>query len=306
MILAVVAAAALAAGIALVLYELVQTSEERSTVRSSLRALNTYETVDLRQQELLIPLSQRLLQPLGQSLLGMSRRFMPVGYMDRVREKLQQAGRGAPEDLDRFRAIRVLTVAAIPLVFLLVFVVLPLPPRTKIILFGFLALLLGLGPDAQLNRTVAERQQEMRVKLPDLLDMLTISVEAGLGFEQALDRTVSTVPGPLSDEFLRMLGELRAGASRADALRNLDARTQVPELRSFILALIQADTFGVSIGRTLRAQADEMRVKRRQMAQEQAQKAPTKMLFPMVLCIMPALFVVVLGPAALNFMSSGF
>ena len=305
MLLAIVAAAALAAGVALVLYEVVHSSEERSTVRSSLRALNTYETVDLRQQELLVPLSQRLLQPLGQSLLGMSRRFMPVGYMDRVREKLQKAGRGSPEDLDRFRAIRVLTVAAIPLVFLLVFVVLPLPPRTKVVVFGFLALLLGLGPDAQLNRSVAERQQEMRVKLPDLLDMLTISVEAGLGFEQALDRTVSTVPGPLSDEFLRMLGELRAGASRADALRNLDARTQVPELRSFILALIQADTFGVSIGRTLRAQADEMRVKRRQMAQEQAQKAPTKMLFPMVLCIMPALFVVVLGPAALNFMSSG-
>jgi tight adherence protein C len=304
-LLAVVAAGALAAGLALLLYEAVQSAEERSTVRASLRALNTYEVVDVRQQELLIPLSQRILQPLGRSLLGLSRRFMPVGYMDRVREKLQQAGRGAPEDLDRFRAIRVLTVAAIPLVFLIVFVVLPLPMRTKVVLFGFLALLLGLGPDAQLNRDVTARHHEMRSKLPDLLDMLTISVEAGLGFEQALDRTVSTVPGPLSEEFLRMLGELRAGASRADALRNLDARTQVPELRSFVLALIQADTFGVSIGRTLRSQADEMRVKRRQMAQEQAQKAPTKMLFPMVLCVMPALFVVVLGPAVLNFVNSG-
>src|SRR5207249_3789478 len=102
----------------------------------------------------------------------------------------------------------------------------------------------ALGPDLQLNRDMAERQHAIQIKLADIIDLLTISVEAGLGFEQALDRTVSTVPGPLSDEFARMLGELRAGAGRADALRSLDARTNVPELRSFILALIQADQFG--------------------------------------------------------------
>jgi tight adherence protein C len=108
------------------------------------------------------------------------------------------------------------------------------------------------------------------------------------------------VPGALTEEFSRMLGEVRAGASRADAMRNMEARCDTPELRSFVLAILQADTFGVSIGRVLRAQADEMRIKRRQLAQEQAQKAPVKMLIPMVFCIFPALFIVILGPAAIN------
>src|SRR5205814_4944891 len=140
----------------------------------------------------------------------------------------------------------------------------------------------------------------LRRKLHDILDLLPISVEAGLGFDQALERTVSFVPGPISDEFSRMLGESRAGAARADALRGLDTRTDVPEVRSFVLALLQADTFGVSIGRVLRAQPDEMRIRRKQSAQEKAQKAPVKMLIPMVFCIFPALFVVVIGPAMLN------
>ena len=220
--------------------------------------------------------------------------------MDKTKKKLVISGQANPEDLDRFLAVRVGTIAAIPVFGFLLLFVAHLKGDLRVAAPGLIALALALGPDAILNRKVAERQDKIRRELPDILDLLTISVEAGLGFEQALDRTVSAVPGPLSDEFSRMLNETRAGSSRSEAMRAIDARTDVLEVRSFVLAILQADTFGVSIGKILRAQADEMRVKRKQLAQEKAQKAPVKMLLPMVFCVFPALFVVVLGPAVIN------
>ncbi len=280
-------------------------AEERSTVRSSLKAIEGYERADLRTRELEAPLIQRVFQPVGRSLVAVGRSFMPAGYMEGVRKKLIVAGRPGPEELDRFRAIRVLSAAAVPAT-LVVAILLPAPMKTKVLLFLLLGTAFLLGPEAVLNRQMEERRQAMRTRLPDVIDMLTISVEAGLGFDQALERTVASVPGPLTEEFARMLGELRAGAGRADAMRSVDARTDVPELHSFLLALIQAETFGVSIGRILRGQSEEMRIKRRQQAQEEALKAPVKLLFPMVFCVFPGIFVVLLGPAALNLISSGF
>ena len=279
---------------------------ERSAVRSSLRQLDDYEDLALpsRQVELSQGFAPRVLGPLLRSLGGLGRRFTPGGYIAKSTEKLTHAGKGTPKDVERFLALRVVTVLLIPAAFYVSYNVLPLEGRMQLYVFGFLAMALFLGPDAVLNRQVEERKYEIQMRLPDVLDLLTISVEAGLGFEQALDRTVASVPGALSDEFGRMLGEVRAGSGRADALRAFEQRTGVPEVKSFVLAILQADAFGVSIGRILRQQADEMRVRRRQLAQERAQKAPVKMLFPMVFCIFPALFVVVLAPAMFSILDN--
>lgn len=295
-----VVALCLFVAVALALFAVLEQAEERATLRASLRQLQGYEVENVREREMLKPVGERVVGPAMKGLVDLGRRFTPVGYVEQTRHKLLITGKAAPEDLDRFLAIRVVTVAAIPVLFGLWWFVLPLQGKTRLFTFLLLAVVLLLGPDARLSREMSARQETIRRALPDILDLLTISVEAGLGFEQALDRTVQAVPGPLSDEFIRMLNETRAGSSRSDAMRAVEQRTDVAEVRSFVLAILQADTFGVSIGRILRAQADEMRVKRRQLAQERAMKAPVKMLLPMVFCIFPALFVVVLGPAAIN------
>src|SRR4051794_10067889 len=290
----------IAAAIGLVIWAVLSQVEEKATVRSSLRQLEGYQVENVRDQELLKPVRERAVAPVLATLTGLGRRFTPVGYVDQVKKKHAALGVASSDTVDRFLATRVVTVALVPVAFIFFFFI--WKPGGLLQFGGFLlvSLMLVIGPDAVLNRKVEERKMAIRIALPDVLDLLVISVEAGLGFEQALDRTVASVPGALTDEFSRMLGEVRAGASRADAMRNMEARCDTPELRSFVLAILQADTFGVSIGRVLRAQADEMRVKRRQLAQEQAQKAPVKMLIPMVFCIFPALFIIVLGPALIN------
>jgi tight adherence protein C len=290
----------IAAAIGLLIWAVLSQVDEKATVRASLRQLDGYQVENMRDQELLKPVRERAVAPVLAGLTGLGRRFTPIGYVDQVKKKHAALGVAGSDAIDRFLATRVVTVALVPVMFILFFFV--LKPSGMLRVGGFLlvSVLLFLGPDAVLNRKVEERKMAIRIALPDVLDLLVISVEAGLGFEQALDRTVASVPGALTEEFSRMLGEVRAGASRGDAMRNMEARCDTPELRSFVLAILQADTFGVSIGRVLRAQADEMRIKRRQLAQEQAQKAPVKMLIPMVFCIFPALFVVVLGPAVIN------
>ena len=290
----------LAGAVGLVLWTVLASADEKATVRASLRQLDGYEVDNVRDQELLKPMSERTVEPIMDRLVAIGKRFTPDGYTDKVRARLTASGNTSLDAVDRFIAIKVVGFALAPVMIFLVFGFLKMGGMMGLVLAGLLCAVMIYGPDAILNRRVEARQNEIRQMLPDVLDLLVISVEAGLGFEQALDRTVSSVPGALTAEFGRMLGEVRAGSSRANAMRAMEKRTDVPELRSFVLAILQADTFGVSIGRVLRSQADEMRIKRRQMAQEKAQKAPVKMMIPMVFCVFPALFVVVIGPAIIN------
>ncbi len=289
---------ALGLGVFLILSQL----EERNAARSSLRQLDGFQVEDQREQELLAPLHERILSPVFQTFSQLGRRFNPPDYVETIRHKHLQAGILAPSAVERFLATRIIFLGLIPVWLIVVFFLNPvnLSGTLKLVLAALGAVALVVLPNSRLNNKVEVRQKGIQRALPDVLDLLTISVEAGLGFEQAVDRVIHNVPGELADEFARVLGETSAGSTRADALRALQERVDIAEVRSFVMAMIQADKFGVSIGRVLRAQADEMRIKRRQLAQERAQKAPVKMLIPMVFCIFPALFVVILGPALIN------
>ena len=144
------------------------------------------------------------------------------------------------------------------------------------------------------------RQERIQRELPDALDLLSISVEAGLGFDAALSQVARNTTGPLAEEFFRVLQEMQIGTGRPEAMRALGERTTVSELRGFVTAMVQADAFGVPVANVLRVQAGEMRIKRSQRAEEKAQKVPVKILFPLIFCILPALFIVVIGPAAIT------
>ncbi len=289
--------ASVAVGVAAVLLG----AEERRDVRLALRSLDDYQlAANMREREMLRSLRERVLIPAAAAMNGLSTRFTPAGYAARTRRRLVLAGSPPGLDVDRFLALKGFGVVSIVLWMWFVFGFMGLGGFKGTVCALLLWGICFYGPEAYLNRRIEERQHLIATRLPDVLDLLVISVEAGLGFEQALDRTIDAVPGPLAEEFRRMLQETRVGSTRAEALRAIDERTDVPELRSFILAMLQADTFGVSIGRMLRAQADDMRIRRRQRAQETAQKAPVKMMIPLVFCIFPSIFVVILGPAGMQ------
>jgi tight adherence protein C len=149
-----------------------------------------------------------------------------------------------------------------------------------------------------------DRSQQMSRELPDAIDLLTISVESGLGFDAAVQQVARNTEGPLSDEFSRMLREMQIGQGRSAALRGLGGRTNVPEIRSFVSAMVQADAFGIPIAQVLRVQSSEVRIKRRQRAEQKAQQVPVKITVPLIFCILPCLFVAVMGPAAITIMEN--
>lgn len=279
---------------------------DRVSLRSKLRGIDDlYKFVDVRDQELMLPFADRVAAPMLGALSKLGWRFSPAGRVEQIRVMLRRAGR--PEvDTDRYLALRVLSILASPFAAYAAWTLAESQGKMLRLICTALAVsCCTILPSRRLRSEVESREELILRQLPDIMDLLVICMEAGLGFTSAVSRTVANIDGEMSDEFALALGEMRAGSSRADALSGLAERVQIPQVRSFVTAIRQADQFGISVSTVLRNQADEMRVARRQAAQEKAQKAPVKMLVPMVFCIFPPMFIVVIGPAGLALSASG-
>jgi len=278
-------------------------SERRRSVdllRSQVGEVNR----DLRDQELAEPFLERVIVPLVSTLGKAGRRITPLGMRDRIARKLVLAGSPPGLDAEKVAAFKIFGAVGGGVFGIVVAAISGLSASFTLEVAAFLAAFGFLLPGAGLGQRAIHRQETIQKALPDSMDLLTISVEAGLGFDAALAHVRRNVPGPLSDEFGRMLQEMQLGVSRVDAFRHLSDRTDVDELRAFVLAMIQADVFGVSIAKVLRAQAKELRVKRRQRAEEKAQKLPVKLLFPLLFGILPSMFVVIVGPGVIRMLHS--
>jgi tight adherence protein C len=263
----------------------------------------TERSMTLEELELQQPFYQRVIVPAIKSLLAVLGKYGPKQSAERLKVNLQMAGNPGNITPAMFVGMRVVLALALGgVVTLVTFRSLPLPQALMYSAIGFL---LGyMLPVMWLGRQIAQRKNNITKALPDALDLLCISVEAGLAFDLALQRVTQKWDDELAREFKRVLSDIRLGRSRREALKDLAQRTGVEDVQTFTAAIIQADQLGVSMSKILRLQADQMRVRRRQRAEEKAQQAPVKMLFPLVFLIFPALFVVILGPAVPRIMSA--
>jgi tight adherence protein C len=279
---------------------------DRTSLRAKLREIDDlYKLVDLRDQELMLPFTDRVAAPVLRTLTSLGKRFSPADRVEQMRVMLRRAGR-PDADTDRYLAIRVLSIIAAPFVAYMAWnVFASRGGMMRLVLTGLSVACLTVLPSRKLRSQVESREDKILRQLPDIMDLLVICMEAGLGFTAAVARTVAHIEGEISDEFALALAEMRVGATRAEALTALADRVQLPEVRSFTSAIRQADQFGISVSTILRDQAEDMRISRKQRAQEKAMKAPVKMLIPMVFCVFPPMFIVVIGPAALSISSSG-
>jgi pilus assembly protein TadC len=227
-------------------------------------------------------------------------RVAPRGYVAWIERQIVYAGRAGEWTAARFLAIKI--VASVPPLVIGIFFIAAEPSPFRFAVGGFGIALALIAPEVFLNARADDRQKAIQRALPDTLDQMTIAVEAGLGFDAAMSKAVANGRGPLAEELVRTLQDVSIGRSRRDAYRALERRTNVEDLRRFVRAVVQADQYGISIAEVLRIQAGEMRVKRRQRAEEQAVKVPVKIVFPLVFCILPVLFIVLLTPAVIGIM----
>jgi tight adherence protein C len=279
---------------------------ERRQVFMQLRSLRKIELTptDVRDRELATPFFRRVLVPTIRRFGKFGGRFTPASVVDRLGKELVYAGSPPGWDAERVLAMKILSTLAFGVLGLVGAKVAGWAVVRVVIAGAFMAFIGYYIPEWVLRSRSGSRQDMIQRALPDALDLLSITVEAGLGFDAALARVARQEGGPLGEELHRVLQEMQFGKGRGEALRDLGERTTIGELKSFVLAMIQADVFGVSVSKVLQVQAHEMRLKRRQRAEERAQKIPVKIIFPLIFCIFPSLFVVILGPAVIQIRKS--
>jgi tight adherence protein C len=300
-LLLLLGAAAVFAGFTLALCIVGVATAERRGVSRSLAVINALNSApEPLRREIERPFAERVLAPLGGRLVGVGRRLIRADTAERLRRRLDIAGNPSGWDVERIIGVKVLGLAVLG-GFGFAWSLAADKPLTVL-----LAITAGAGgfgfvlPNLLLHNAGQKRESQMSRGMADALDLLTISVEAGLGFDAALGRVARNTRGPLAGEFARVLQEMQIGVGRMQAMRALGERSTLPELRGFVSSMVQADAFGIPIGEVLRVQSKEMRVKRRQVAEEKAQKVPVKILFPLIFFILPTMFIVILGPTALG------
>jgi tight adherence protein C len=264
------------------------------------------EAASLEEIELSQPLSERIIYPIARKLGELALRFTPQNAIQATARKLERAGNPGNIDPTMFFAFRFLGLGLGAIFLILDGVVSEGFFEGKGLWFAIPASALGFYlPDLLLKSTIDRRSKSVRKAMPDALDLLTICVEAGLGFDAAMAKIYEKWPNNLGMAFGRVVREIQLGKLRREALRDMADRLGIPEMTSFVAAVIQSEQLGVSMAQVLRIQSDQMRVKRRQLAEEEAHKAPVKMLIPMAFLIFPSLCIVIMVPAALKLINSG-
>ncbi len=268
------------------------------------RALDALERSGQSGQELAkeadLPFADRVLAPLQDRALRVGRRLTGADKAERLRHKLDLAGNPFGWTVDRVLALKVLSAVVVPLLAFVLCWSLGVSTGITVIAIGGGVLIGFVGPDLYLHNLATHRGDLIKRSLADAVDLMTISVEAGLGFDAAVQQVARNTTGPVADEFSRVLREMQLGMSRSEALKSLAARSNVDDLNTFVGSMVQADAFGIPIAQVLRVQSAEIRVKRRQYAEEKAQQVPVKIMVPLILFILPCLFIVIMGPAVIG------
>ena len=284
----------------LALTAVVVLTDERQGVAKSLAILDVFSAASAQMhQEAEASFEDRVIAPLLARTLALGRKLTPADNADRIRHKLELAGNPPGWTVDKVTSLKVVGLVVTLVLALVGTLLMGTGLATALALCTPAAVVGFCAPNMYLYQKAHDRSDQLQKALPDALDLLTISVESGLGFDAALAQVARNTDGALADELARVLQEMQIGMGRGAALRAFGDRTKVVEVKGFVSAMVQADALGIPVAQVLRVQSREIRTKRRQRAEEQAQKVAIKILVPLIFCILPCLFIAVLGPAGL-------